>query len=84
MLEFLKLPFLDQRSFLFLLTTYADDILYKIGIDADGTTLCSTLRSKADFFSQFEFAASLEYDLVERGKTCLVTFNSAKDRTLIH
>jgi len=51
-----KVQFLAQLLFLIFINDLLDDILSKIGIYADDTTLYSNLSRKSDFFSKVELA----------------------------
>ena len=58
-----------------------DNILSKLAINADNTTVYSCLGKTNDVFDKVEMAAELEVDLrtvVEWGDKWLVTFSSSK------
>ena len=73
MLDFLRVSF-----------DLPDEVLYRIGIYADGTNLYPSL-GKSVFFEKVESAGELELDLhsiLEWGDRWLVTFNATKTKLL--
>ena len=77
---------LGPLLFLIFINDLPDEILSKLAIYADDTTLYSSLeRSKEIEWDRLELAADLEYDLrtiTEWGDQWLVSFNSAKTKLL--
>jgi len=77
---------LGPLLFLIFINDLPDEILSKLVIYADDTTLYSSLeRSKEIEWDRLELAADLEYDLrtiTEWGDQWLVSFNSAKTKLL--
>ena len=74
---------LGPTLFLLFINDLPDDIISRIGIYADDTTLYSCLDEPTDNreFDRVEMAANLQYDLrtvVEWGEKWLVSFNSKK------
>ena len=75
---------LGPTLFLVFINDLHDEVLSRIGIYADDTTLYSSL-GKAAFFEQVESAGELELDLrsiVEWGDRWLMTFNTTKRELL--
>ena len=75
---------LGPTLFLVFINDLPDDVLSKIGIYADDTTVYSGITG-SDQFEKVEMAAELEYDLrsiVEWGNRWLVTFNATKTKLL--
>ena len=75
---------LGQTLLLVFINDLPNDVLSRIGIYADGTTLYSSL-GKSVIFEKVESAGELELDLrsiVELGDRWLVTFNTTKSKLL--
>ena len=75
---------LGPTLFLVFINDLPDEVLSRIGIYADDTTLYSSL-GKAEVFERVESAAELEFDLqsiVEWGNRWLVSFNATKTKLL--
>ena len=75
---------LGPTLFLVFINDLPDEVLSRIGIYADDTTLYSCL-GKAGVFERVESAAELEVDLhsiVEWGNKWLVSFNATKTKLL--
>ena len=84
MLVFPKAQSLALPFFIFI-NDLPDNILSKLAIYADDTTVYSCLGKTNDVFDKVEMAAELEVDLrtvVEWGDKWLVTFNSSKTKLL--
>ena len=76
---------LGPTLFLIFINDLPDNILSKLAIYADDTTVYSCLGKTNDVFDKVEMAAELEVDLrtvVEWGDKWLVTFNSSKTKLL--
>jgi len=76
---------LGPTLFLVFINDLPDNILSKLAIYADDTTIYSPLESSVDLFDRVELAGELELDLrtvVEWGEKWLVSFNAAKTKLL--
>ena len=76
---------LGPTLFLIFINDLPDDILSKLAIYADDTTVYSCLGRTNDVFDKLERAAELEVDLctvVEWGDKWLVSFNASKTKFL--
>ena len=74
---------LGPTLFLVFINDLPDNILSKLAIYADDTTIYSPLESSVDLFDRVELAGELELDLrtvVEWGEKWLVSFNAAKTK----
>ena len=75
---------LGPTLFLVFINDLPDEVLSRIGIYADDTTLCSSL-GKSGFFAKVESAGELELNLrsiVKWGDRWFVTFNATKTKLL--
>ena len=85
MLVFPQGSVLGPTLFLIFINDLPDEILSKLAIYADDTTVYSCLGKTNDVFDKVEMAAELEVDLrtvVEWGDKWLVTFNASKTKIL--
>ena len=75
---------LGQTLFLIFINDLPDNLISKLAIYADDSTIYSCIP-KSDMFSQVEMAGEIELDLksfVEWDKKWMVTFNSTKTKLL--
>ena len=68
MLEFLKIPFLNQHFMLYI-DGFPDDVICNIAICGDDTTLYSKCDQVSDLWQQLEFDQG---DVVDWDRKCLV------------
>ena len=78
-------PVLGPILFLIFINDLPDNLMCRVGIFADDTTLYSGLPKSSSIFDKVELAAHLESDLrtvVQWGNKWIVTFNSSKSKLL--